>query len=116
MWDYVLAERQLDRMMALATELGDALVNDSRDLPGANSPYQILFHCCGMLEWWTRSAILGFDVVRDRDGEFASSGTVESLGARVDIVREQLLSDLHEIDPAAPLRGDPSEHYRDTPI
>ncbi len=116
MYDFFLLQRHFDQMTAAAAELGDELVNSVPDLPGANSAYQIVFHCCGMLEWWTRGAILGLDVERDRDGEFVASGTVAQLTSRVDQVRAQFIRDLDRIDPVAPLRGDPSEEYRGTPI
>ena len=103
-------------MAATAIGLGDELINVVPDLPGANSAYQIVFHCCGMLEWWTRAAILGLDVDRDRDAEFVARGTVAQLTARVDLVRAQFVDDLAQIDLSAPLRGDPSEEYRGTPI
>ena len=115
-WWWFLVDRHLDRMVAMATDLGDQRVNILPSLPGANSAYQIVFHCCGMLEWWTREAVLGIDVCRDRDAEFEASGSVAELTARVDGVRRQLRDDLHAIDIDGPLRGDPSDHYRDTPI
>src|SRR3954452_12105750 len=103
-------------MTAIVVELGDELANVTPDLPGANSPYQILLHCCGMLEWWTRAAVLGRPVERDRDGEFTTSGSVTDLVETVDRVRLQLRADLDDIDPSAPLRGQPSDHYVGTPI
>jgi len=116
MYDFFLLQRHFDEMAAAAAELGDGLVNAVPNLPGGNSAYQIVFHCCGMLEWWTRAAILGLDVDRDRDAEFVASGTVAQLTSRVDEVRAQFVRDLEQIDPAASLRGDPSEDYRGTPI
>jgi hypothetical protein len=113
---WFIVERHLDRMATIAVELGDELVNVVPDLPGANSAYQIVFHSCGMLEWWTRSAVLGRPVSRDRDAEFAASGTVPALLRRVETVRAQLLRDLPTIDLDGPLQGDPSEHYLGTPI
>jgi hypothetical protein len=115
-WWWFLVDRHLDRMLAIVTDLGDDLVNVQPALPGANSAYQIVFHCCGMLEWWTREAVLGVDVGRDRDAEFTSTGTAAQLAARVDDVRRQLRTDLAEIDLDGPLRGDPSDDYKDTPI
>ena len=103
-------------MTSIVAEMDDDSVNAIPDLPGANSAYQIVFHCCGMLEWWTRSVILGVDVDRDRDAEFVSSGSVAGLLTRVAAVREQFAEDMGAIDPAAPLRGDPSEEYRGTPL
>ena len=103
-------------MLAIATELGDERVNIVPSLPGANSAYQIVFHCCGMLEWWTREAVQDIDVGRDRDKEFEASGSVAELTARVDGVRRQLRDDLRVIDLDGPLKGDPSDHYQGTPI
>lgn len=115
-WWWFLVDRHLDRMVAVVEELGDDLVNATPEFPGANSPFQIVFHCCGMLEWWTREAVLGIDAGRDRDAEFTASGSVPELMARVDGVRRQLRADLAAMDLDGPLRGDPSDHYRDTPI
>ena len=103
-------------MVSIVEELGDDLANVQPELPGANSAFQIVFHCCGMLEWWTHEAVLGVDVGRDRDAEFTASGSVADLTARVDVVRRQLRDDLASIDLDGPLRGYPSDHYRDTPI
>jgi hypothetical protein len=103
-------------MAAMAAELGDDLVNFTPDLPGANSPYQLVVHCCGMIEWWTRSAMLGRPVTRDREAEFSASGTVSQMLRRVETVRAQLLRDLATVELDAPLQGDPSDHYVGTPI
>ena len=103
-------------MAAIVQQLGDELADVTPDLPSANSAYQLLLHCCGMLEWWTRSAILGVEVTRDRDGEFTAEGPVASVLDRVESVKEQLRDDLASIDLDAPLRGDPSADYVGTPI
>jgi hypothetical protein len=116
MHEYFLLERHFDRMTAAAAELGDELVNAVPELPGANSAYQIVVHCCGMLEWWSRAAILGLDVDRDRDAEFEARGTVAEMLARAGAVRTQFVADLARIDPAAALKGEPSPQYRETPI
>jgi len=102
-------------MLDIVADLGDELANTAPPLPGANTPYQLVFHCCGMLEWWTRQAILGEDVDRDRAAEFAASGTVEQLRSRVEQVVFQLEGDLARIDLDAPLRG-PYADYGGTPI
>lgn len=115
LWWYFLVDRHLDRMLAIVTELGDELANRAPDLPGANSPYQLVFHCCGMLEWWTSEATLGRDVGRDRDAEFVATGTVAGLRERVDQVTAQLADDLAAIDLDASLLG-PSGDYERTPI
>jgi hypothetical protein len=113
---WFLVDRHLDRMAAIVRELGDDRANVVPDLPGANSAYQIVFHCCGMLEWWTRAAALGRPVHRDRDAEFTASGSVPELLRRIETVRAQFLRDLPSIDLDAPLLGDASDHYVDTPI
>src|SRR5436309_7874944 len=102
-------------MLDIVAELGDELANTAPDLPGANTPFQLVFHSCGMLEWWTRESILGRPVQRDRAAEFAASGTVASLQSRVRQVVEQLAEDLRLIDLDAPLRG-PYADYGGTPI
>lgn len=113
---WFLVDRHLDRMAAIAAGLGDELVNFTPELPGANSPYQLVVHCCGMIEWWTRSAMLGRVVTRNREAEFTSFGDVSTLLRRVEAVRAQLLRDLATVDLDAPLLGDPSDHYVGTPI
>ena len=112
---HFLVARHLERMTDIVAELGDELANTVPSLTGANSAYAIVFHSCGMLEWWTRESILGRPVHRDRAAEFAASGTVASLQARVRQVIEQLDEDLPLIDLDAPLRGTYAD-YGGTPI
>jgi hypothetical protein len=112
---FFLIERHLEPMLDIVAGLGDDLANTVADLPGANSPYQIVFHCCGMLEWWTREAILGGSVRRDRAAEFVATGTVDELRARVAQVTTQLRADLSQIEPDEPLRGGQAD-YGGTPI
>jgi len=102
-------------MLEIAESLGDDRINVVPDLPGANSAYQLVFHSSGMLEWWTREAILGRPVGRDRAAEFEASGTVEQLRARVEQVVAQLAEDMPQIALDAPLRG-PYADYGGTPI
>ena len=102
-------------MLEIAEWLGDDRVNILPDLPGGNSAYQLVFHSCGMLEWWTHASILGQRVARDREAEFTSTGTVAQLQARVAQVIAQLAEDLPLIDLDAPLRG-PYADYGGTPI
>jgi len=101
--DFFLIESHLAPMLAIVEELGDDMANAVPDLPGANSPYALVFHCCGMAEWWVGHAILGRDVPRDRDAEFIATGSIDELRDRVAGVAAQLRRDLPPIDPAAPL-------------
>jgi hypothetical protein len=101
---FFLIERHLRPMLDIVAELGDELANTAPDLPGANTPFQLVFHSCGMLEWWTRESILGEPVGRDRAAEFTAKGTVEELRLRVEQVAWQVQDDLAGMDLEAPLR------------
>lgn len=113
--DFFLIRRHLEPMLEIAAGLGGERLNVAPGLPGANTAYQLVFHCCGMLEWWTREAVLGQPVGRDRAAEFAASGSIGDLRARVAQVTSQLAEDLPRIDLDAPLRG-PAGDYAGTPI
>lgn len=76
---YSLIVENLDALGRVAVELGDARINAVPPLPGANSPYAIVFHCVGMLRFWAGSVVGGEDIPRDRDAEFAATGTVDDL-------------------------------------
>ena len=102
-------------MLDIVAELGDELANTAPDLPGANTPFQLVFHCCGMLEWWTRESILGEAVGRDRDVEFTAKGSVDDLRLRVEQVAWQLQDDLERADLDAPLCVGHAD-YEGTPI
>ena len=113
---FFLIERHLGPMLDVVAGLGDELANTAPDLPGANTPYQLVFHCCGMLEWWTHEVALGLPVARDRDGEFGAKGTVEQLRERVEHVTRRFRLDLPAVDLDASPLGQPAAHYVGTPI
>lgn len=79
----------LDAMVAILQELGDSDANRVPDLPGANAPYAIVFHCVGMLRFWGGSVVAGLQIPRDRDAEFTARGSVEDLVVDVRLVRSQ---------------------------
>jgi hypothetical protein len=85
-----ISGESLDDMARILADLGDELSNTRPDLPGANSPYAIVFHCVGMLEHWAGSVIAGLAIPRDRDAEFTASGAVDDLLRRVADVRDRL--------------------------
>lgn len=114
--DYLwFAGRALDGMAAILAELGDDHGNRRPALPGANTPYAIVTHCLGVLEFWVGSLVAGRAVERDRDAEFTASGPVSALIERVAGAKEQLRADLAVAEPAAPLRAPASAKYADTP-
>ena len=94
----------LDGMLGIAATLGDDLVNERPDLPGANSPFAIVTHSVGVTDWWVGVMIAGRHVERDRDAEFTATGTVADLVVAVDGVMARLRSDLDGMTPAAPIR------------
>jgi len=115
--EYVFyADRALDGMAAILTELGDERANARPDLPGANTPYAIVTHCLGVLEFWAGKLVAGRSVERDRAAEFLASGPVAGLVARVEAAKRQLREDLAAADPRAPLHGEPHPDYQGTVV
>ena len=109
-------DEALEGMVGIVVELGDDLANRRPDLPGANSPYAILFHCLGVMEWWGGEAVAGRPVERDRDAEFRATGPVDALVARAGAARARLAEDLAQLDPAAPPRVALDPEDRDLPL
>jgi hypothetical protein len=95
----------LEGMIRIVTGLGDDLANRRPDVPGANSPYAILTHCLGVMEWWGGHVVAGRRVERDRDAEFRATGAVADLVERARQARRQLESDIGNLEPSAPPRG-----------
>lgn len=108
--DYMwFVDEALDGMIAIVTKLGDDRANRRPDIPGANSPYVILHHCLGVMEYWGGHVVAGRPTARDRTAEFAASGPVDELVARTRAARDQLAADLASLDPAAPPRTVPDD-------
>lgn len=80
----------LSSMTEILRDLGDELANATPELPGANSPYAIVFHCVAVIEYWAGSVIAGLKIPRDRAAEFTATGRVDLLITRVDDVRARL--------------------------
>jgi hypothetical protein len=97
----------LDGMVTIVTGLGDELANERPDLPGANSPYALLTHCLGVMEYWAGHVVAGRRITRDRDAEFVATGAVADLVARTRSARRQLEADLANVEPSAPPRRAP---------
>lgn len=115
--DYLYyVDSALDGMVGIVTELGDELANRRLDVAGANSPYAILTHCLGVMEYWAGHVVAGREVHRDRPAEFRASGSVTDLAHRVHAARRQLQLDLTWLEPLAPPRGTTSPHDAALPI
>src|SRR2546430_3634425 len=108
--DYLLfLDEVLDDMVRIVTELGDELANQRPDVPDSNSPYAILNHCLGVMEYWGGYMVAGRSIQRDRPAEFRAAGPVGEVNERNHRARGQLQADLANLQPHAPPRGPPKQ-------
>jgi hypothetical protein len=115
--DYlVFVDEALDGMVAIMEELGEDLANRRLDVAGTNSPYAVMTHCLGVMEFWAGHLVSGRPTERDRDAEFRAAGSVTELVARTRRAREQLHADAAGADLAAPLRNPPDPDDADLPL
>jgi Protein of unknown function (DUF664) len=98
-------ERAVDQMAGIVTGLGDELANRRPALPGANSPYAILRHCLGVMEFWGGHVVAGRMVQRDREAEFRASGPVAALMVATQEGKAAFRADAAAADPGALPRG-----------
>ncbi|GIH23965.1 hypothetical protein Aph01nite_22750 [Acrocarpospora phusangensis] len=101
------AERAVTGMSEILGELGDELANTRPALPGANTPFALLTHCLGVMEYWGGHLVAGRTVVRDRAAEFHATGPVNALQARATQALATLRADIHSSQPFAPLHEQP---------
>jgi hypothetical protein len=102
-------DRAIEAMADIVGDLGDDLANARPGLPGANSPYAILRHCLGVMEFWGGHVVAGRPVDRDRDAEFRASGPAAGLIAAAQEAQRRFRADIVTADPKArPRRTDPS--------
>src|SRR5215471_12029727 len=102
-------DRAVEAMADIVGDLGDDLANTRPGLPGANSPYAILRHCLGVMEFWGGQVVAGRTVDRDRDAEFRASGPVADLIASAQQAQRRFRADIVTADPRArPLGGHPA--------
>ena len=98
--DYALGE-----MTRILSEMGDELANERPAIPGANSPFAIVTHCLGVMEFWGGDKIAGRHVVRDRPAEFTALGRVADLVERIRVQSATFADDLRDMQPSAPPRS-----------
>lgn len=103
-------DQAVGAMTAIVLGLGDDAANRRPGLPGANSPYALLRHCLGVLEYWGGHVVAGREVERDRDAEFRSAGPVAELAAAAQAATHAFRADIAAADPAAPPRGTHPTH------
>ncbi len=106
----IFIDRAFDKMFLAVEDLGDDLINLKPDLPGANSPYAILTHCIGVVDYWIGNLIGDRGFVRDRPAEFAAKGKVADIRVRVDEVKQRIREDIVKIDGPADT-GEPLSGY-----
>ena len=111
--DYLwFCDLALRGMARIVTDLGDERANSRPPFPGANSPYVILTHCLGVVEYWGGATVAERPIERDRAAEFTASGPVAPLLARAESARERLAEDvagLEAWDVPRSVRRDPDD-------
>lgn len=105
----------LDQMVEILRRLGDDGANRCPVLSGANTPFAILTHCLGVMEFWGGSTVSGRAITRDREAEFVAAGSVEELAERTVAARRQLELDLARMDPAAAPLGALKPEFAEAP-
>ena len=98
-------ERAVDQMVDIIGGLGDELASRRPGLPGANSPYAILRHCLGVMEFWGGQVVAGRTIERDREAEFEATGSIASLVVAAQQTKDTFRADATAADPGAPPRG-----------
>jgi hypothetical protein len=101
------ATKTLTAMAGIVAELGDDLANRKPALPGANSPYALLNHCLGAIDYWAGQVVSGRPAQRDRDAEFLATGPVQPLLDRLQATVTQLTADAQQADVRAAPRVAP---------
>ena len=115
--DYLyFVDEAIDGMVSIVIELGDDLANRKLDLPGAHSPYAILTHCLGVMEYWAGHVVAGRSIERDRAAEFRASGRVSELGDRARRARGRLRWDIANVEPFEAPRGETPPEDAHLPI
>ena len=109
LWFVDLALRE---MAGIVEQLGDDLANRRPPFRDANSPYVILTHCLGVMEYWGGATV----AERPSSGTVRPSspqrGDVGRLLRRTEQARRRLRADIGALDAAAPpasVRRDPDE-------
>ena len=111
--DYLyFVDRALLGMTAILVELGDDLVVSRPAAPEGNTPYGLVTHCLGVIEYWAGHVIAGREARRDRTAEFRARGTVDQLTAQIDAARLRLEADVAGVEWTAPPRYRPDPRFQ----
>jgi hypothetical protein len=107
----LFCDRAVREMGEILLMLGDERANERPDLAGANSPYAILTHCLGVMEYWIGALVVGRPDHRDRDAEFVATGPVAPLVERSREAIARLHDDVAGLDLAASVEGAPAKPW-----
>ncbi len=88
----------LGGMATIVEELGDDMANRRPSFRDANSPFVILTHCLGVMEYWAGAEVAERAVQRDRAAEFTAHGDVAGLLRRTEQARRRLREDMVDFD------------------
>lgn len=100
--DYLwFVDLALGEMVKILEELGDDLANRRPPFRDANSPYVILTHCLGVMEYWGGATVAERAVQRDRAAEFSAGGDLAPLLRRTEQARRRLHEDMVDFEPQA---------------
>jgi hypothetical protein len=100
--DYLwFADQALHEMAGIVEGLGDEMANRRPPFREANSPFAILTHCLGVLEYWGGATVAERPIQRDRAAEFTATGEVAGLLWRTEVARRRLREDIAGLEAAA---------------
>jgi bifunctional pyridoxal-dependent enzyme with beta-cystathionase and maltose regulon repressor activities/uncharacterized damage-inducible protein DinB len=105
-------DRAVRSMARIVADLGDDHACSKPDIPGANTPYALLTHCLGVIEYWAGQVNLGRDAHRDRAAEFTATGPVADLLVRTHTVLAQLAVDVAAAADLSEVAEPPAEWAR----
>jgi hypothetical protein len=72
----VFSDRTIDGFVRAINRLDDTQITARpAALPRTNTPFALVTHSFGAMDWWAGHIILGEPSDRDRDGEFTATGT-----------------------------------------
>ncbi|MCE0537824.1 aminotransferase class I/II-fold pyridoxal phosphate-dependent enzyme [Kineosporia rhizophila] len=103
-------DRALDGIRSVITQLGDEHVN-RRPTPSANSPFGLVTHVIGVMNYWCGRLVGQREIVRDREAEFLATGSAEALLAALDTAQAQFHADLKRLVPGAPPAVKPNPDF-----
>lgn len=98
-------DRALEGMLETCRTLGEELVNARLEVEGSNSPYAVVVHCVGVMDFWAGHKVAGRPNHRDRDAEFRAVGTLVDLEAQVAAGRQRFVEAVEGAEWAAPCVG-----------